>query len=193
MTTVNVAPSAALSLSTASGPAPLTVRLDASQSRDTDGQLVSYTWNFGDGTSQTTAVAYVDHVYTSSGSFSATVSVVDNRGASATNAAQSVTVNLSALHVASIGLRVVSNKLEASVQIVGAAGQPISGATVQGRWSGLITGQASGTTKSNGIAVFVKNVRGKGAVTFTVTSVAGAGFVYDPALNTQSSGSLTLP
>ncbi len=193
VTTVNVAPSAALSLSTASGPAPLTVRLDASQSRDPDGQLVSYTWNFGDGTSQTTAVAYVDHVYTSSGSFSAAVSVIDNRGASATSAAQSVTVNLSVLRVASVGLRLVSNKLEASVQIVGAAGQPISGATVQGRWSGLISGTGSTTTKSNGVAAFVKNVRGKGAVTFTVTSVAGAGFVYDPALNTQSSGSFTLP
>lgn len=54
---------------------------DGSRSHDDDGDLItSYRWTFGDGTSQTTTSATVAHTYASSGSFIATLSVLDSRG-----------------------------------------------------------------------------------------------------------------
>jgi len=58
----------------------LTVSLDASESSDTDGELVSYHWDFGDG--QSGSGQQVNHTYDSSGNFSITLTVTDDLGAS---------------------------------------------------------------------------------------------------------------
>lgn len=42
-------PTAVISASTTSGPAPLTVTFDGSAPSDPDGAIVSYAWQFGDG------------------------------------------------------------------------------------------------------------------------------------------------
>ncbi|HSE41456.1 MAG TPA: PKD domain-containing protein, partial [Acidobacteriota bacterium] len=55
------------------------VSLNASASQDPDGNLVSYSWNFGDGT-QASGVT-TNHEYTSNGTYSVTLSVTDNSGA----------------------------------------------------------------------------------------------------------------
>jgi PKD repeat protein len=57
-------------------------RFDGSQSSDPDGQVVSYAWNFGDGNTGTGIV--VEHHYTATGHYSATLTVTDNRGATGT-------------------------------------------------------------------------------------------------------------
>ena len=59
-------------------------RLDGSGSRDDVG-IVSYKWNFGDGTSQTTSTPTVSHVYTTRGNYSvtATLTVTDAAGLTA--------------------------------------------------------------------------------------------------------------
>lgn len=54
---------------------------DASSSYDPDGSIVSYHWNWGDGTSQTTTTPYAEHWY-SAGNWSVTVTVTDNEGLS---------------------------------------------------------------------------------------------------------------
>lgn len=59
-----------------------------SQSRDRDGSLASQEWDFGDG--QRASGPSVSHVYANVGSFTVTLRVVDNRGAS-----KSATVSLS--------------------------------------------------------------------------------------------------
>src|SRR6185503_1966220 len=87
----NQAPVARLAASPSSGTAPLAVRLDASASSDADGSIVSYRFDFGDGTSagpQSSSVA--NHTY-AAGSWTARVTVTDNQGATAT-ASASVTV-----------------------------------------------------------------------------------------------------
>jgi len=58
----NVAPTARMTLSASSGQAPLAVELSATGSTDSDGTIVSYTWDFGDGGSATTSIA--NHTYT---------------------------------------------------------------------------------------------------------------------------------
>lgn len=62
------------------GNIPLTVNFDASGSTYPEGQIVSYKWDFGDGTDQTIGNAQISHQYTSIGTFTATVTVVASDG-----------------------------------------------------------------------------------------------------------------
>src|SRR5947199_22988 len=54
-------------------------------SSDLGGTVVSYSWDFGDGTSATGAA--VGHIYTAPGSYTATLTVMDDRGARGTDSA----------------------------------------------------------------------------------------------------------
>jgi len=78
----NVAPKAVISATPTSGSAPLTVTFDGSASSDSDGSIASYTWQFGDGSSGSGKT--VSHTYTTEASFTATLQVTDNLGATAT-------------------------------------------------------------------------------------------------------------
>ncbi|WP_028986261.1 S8 family serine peptidase [Thermicanus aegyptius] len=55
---------------------------DASQSRDVDGTIVSYSWDFGDG--GTAGGANVSHRFTAPGTYTVTLTVTDNDGATDT-------------------------------------------------------------------------------------------------------------
>ena len=88
----NLPPAAYFTVTPASGAAPLTVRLDATASHDSDGSIAGFSWNFGDGTATGTGLL-VGHVYQSPGTFTATLTVTDNLGATATHSVQ-VTVSL---------------------------------------------------------------------------------------------------
>jgi len=78
---VNQPPVAALSLSARSGPAPLSVTFDGSGSRDPDGEIVSWAWAFGDGSTGSGRV--VTHRYAGPGHYFPRLTVTDARGASA--------------------------------------------------------------------------------------------------------------
>lgn len=78
----NISPTALFYPSEISGPVPLDVAFNGASSSDDDGTVVSYLWNFGDGSSATGA--YVDHVYTTAGTFTAKLTVTDDNGAQAT-------------------------------------------------------------------------------------------------------------
>jgi glucose/arabinose dehydrogenase len=75
----NQTPFAAASGSPTSGNVPLTVRFDASASTDADGDPLTYDWAFGDGSPNGSGVV-VDHTYTTSGRFTAILTVHDGRG-----------------------------------------------------------------------------------------------------------------
>jgi subtilisin family serine protease len=68
----------------------LTVSFDASGSKDPDGSIVSYAWNFGDGSSGSDVTT--SRTYASAGTYNVTLTVTDNDGATGTKS-QSVTVN----------------------------------------------------------------------------------------------------
>ena len=59
------------------------VSLSADESSDQNGEIVSYEWDFGDGSTGTGV--NVDHVYTRSGEYTATLMVTDNDDLSTTN------------------------------------------------------------------------------------------------------------
>jgi parallel beta-helix repeat protein len=60
------------------------VTFDASLSFDTDGAVSSYGWDFGDGATDTSEVAFVTHAYSAATDYTVTLTVIDNAGASST-------------------------------------------------------------------------------------------------------------
>lgn len=72
-------------------PASLTVRFDASATTDLDGDLLTYAWDFGDGTEGTGVTA--SHQYTESGDFTATLTATDPGGKSGTYKVKVVPAN----------------------------------------------------------------------------------------------------
>ncbi|HEX4945354.1 MAG TPA: glycoside hydrolase family 44 protein [Blastocatellia bacterium] len=77
----NQPPVAAATASPTNGIAPLAVNFNGSGSSDADGAIVSYAWDFGDGT--TGAGVTTSHTYTTAGTFTARLTVTDDKGASA--------------------------------------------------------------------------------------------------------------
>lgn len=72
-------PIAIIAASPTTGECPLTVSFDGSQSSDPDGTIVSFAWNFGDGTTQSGS-ATVTHTFVNPGTFTVTLTVTDNQG-----------------------------------------------------------------------------------------------------------------
>lgn len=59
-----------------SGEAPLDVSFDASDSNDPDGNIDSYIWDFGDGSTGTGEI--ITHTYSSSGTYTVELTITDN-------------------------------------------------------------------------------------------------------------------
>ena len=55
---------------------------NASTSSDLDATIATYAWSFGDGSSETTMSPLVTHVYSTAGSYTATLTVTDDSGCS---------------------------------------------------------------------------------------------------------------
>jgi len=77
----NARPVAAILVSRKSGPVPLTVILDGSDSYDPDGKIRKFSWDCGDGS--TTEGSPAEHTFTEAGSYSVILTVTDSRGAKA--------------------------------------------------------------------------------------------------------------
>ncbi|HSH78432.1 MAG TPA: PQQ-dependent sugar dehydrogenase [Herpetosiphonaceae bacterium] len=88
----NRTPTADVSASPTSGPAPLEVTFNGSGSSDPDGNSLTYLWNFGDGSAEReTTSATTNYRYSAQGTYTASLRVRDSRGA--ISAAATVTIN----------------------------------------------------------------------------------------------------
>ena len=58
-----------------------------SLSYDPDGYIISYSWDFGDGSKETTANPAITHTYAEPGTYNVTLTVTDNNGLSSTTSA----------------------------------------------------------------------------------------------------------
>jgi PKD repeat protein len=194
----NVAPTAVITATPTSGTAPLTVSFSGSGSTDSDGSIVGWSWNFGDGT--TGSGATVSHVYSSAGSYIAVLQVTDSGGLTAVKSTM-ITVGAPpvAVSVADIAMSLTIAKsgtasAKAAVKVVDATGRVISGAVVTGNWSGIVSKTAAtATTSSTGLATFTSPTSSKtarGSFTFTVTKVTANGYSYVPASNLETSDSI---
>ena len=79
---VNQPPMAAFSFSPEGPSANMDVRFDASSAHDDDGQIISYEWDFGDGSAGSGQVAI--HSYLSEGQYTVVLKVTDDDGESTT-------------------------------------------------------------------------------------------------------------
>jgi len=167
--TANVPPVAQASATPTSGIAPLTVTLSSAGSNDPDGSIASYSWNFGDGTANSSSASPA-HVYRNAGSYTAVLTVTDKSGATAT-ANASVTVS--------------ANPLIAPTNLTGTAGR----GSVTLKWSDASTYQTgfyierapSGSNSFVRVGTVAGNVK-----TFTNTVSKGTYLYRVQAYNTTN-------
>ncbi len=176
------------------------VTFDGSGSYDIDGTISDYSWDLGDG--NTASGARTDHTYGEAGTYTVVLTVTDNGGLTATDQAVVIVseVPSNVLHVAGVEMSLkkagINTAGTATVTVVDAAGQLVSGATVYGHWSGATTDMDSGTTNSMGQVTlqsdYVKKAKSGTTFTFTIDRVELAGWSYDPGAS-ETSDSITVP
>ncbi|MBY6210352.1 family 16 glycosylhydrolase [Microbulbifer agarilyticus] len=169
----------------------LACTFDASASSDSDGSIAGYSWDFGDGNSDIGVTA--SNSYAAAGSYTVTLTVTDDQGASDT-ASKVVSVSdgssggeATSLVVSSVvtGTQDAGRGTKsgtATVTVLDDLGNPVSGATVTGDFSGTWSESASAVTDANGVATLVTSGTAKGGVTvnFCVSDVSGT-LAFDPA------------
>ena len=79
----NQSPIASIIASSLSGNSPLTITFDASASYDPDGSIATYTWEFGDGSTDTGITTSHTFTTTTVRTFTVTLTTTDNSGATA--------------------------------------------------------------------------------------------------------------
>ncbi|MBS3765019.1 PKD domain-containing protein [Candidatus Bipolaricaulota bacterium] len=92
----NEQPSASITLDSDTGTAPITLEFSAEESTDPDGNIESYRWEFGDGT--TSRGSMVSHRYDQAGNYTVRLTVTDDRDGKDT-AETSVEINPATYYV----------------------------------------------------------------------------------------------
>ena len=198
----NILPAASTTGTTqVGGMAPSTVKFVGSNSSDTDGIITNYLWDFGDGTNST--LANPTHVYTTPGTYTATLLVTDNSNGTGSYTHAPITVkaisSTKAVNVLSVSVAWVKSTFTtgyfvATIKVGDQNEKPISNAVVSVTSSGLASGTATATTNAQGVVTIKSPVMSStltGTETFTVTNVVLSGYPYDSTKNTVSAGSLS--
>lgn len=165
------------------------------QSYDPDGTIVSWDWDFGD--SNTSTEQHPIHTYASAGTYPVTLTVTDNEGAT-DSVTKDVTVSgpTPEMYVFDISMSIKKKgknyEATAVITIKDTDGNVVPDATVYVTWSGVVSGTGSGITLSDGTVTF-KSAKKKstGPFTITVDNVTHATLNYNPALNNETSDSIT--
>ncbi len=140
----NVPPTAAFSVSTTDGEAPLTVTLDASSSTDSDGTIVEYNWSASDG--QTASSRRVNMTFSNAGTYTISLVVTDNNGLQSTNTAKKA-VTVTAKPVAPVAKLTVSptnGDAPLTVSLNGNGSSDSDGRIVDYAWTASNGQQAAG-------------------------------------------------
>ncbi|MBN9693228.1 MAG: PKD domain-containing protein [Verrucomicrobia bacterium] len=196
---INQPPVASIAVSTSSGTTPLAVMFDGSGSRDLDGDLVAYEWNFGDGSSG--QGTNVQKTFVNPGTYIVTLRVTDDEGA-ANETSTSITatppVTSTVLRIQSITVTSApatgGTILRALVTITTLTGTPVAGVSVTGRWAGVLANNKTKLTDATGQVLIDSKVLTSGSqATFSLTKVALTGYTYDPTQNVVSTVVVTVP
>lgn len=165
----NIAPGADFVADPVSGTSPLTVNFDGSASADVDGTIASYAWNFGNG-QNATGVTPPAATYTFPGTYVATLTVTDNKGATGT-ASQTITVTPppNQSPTGTITATPTTGNAPLLVQLSSAGSADPDGAITGYSWN---FGNGNTSTSPNPSAIY--NTAGVYTVQLTVTDNQGA-------------------
>jgi len=141
------------------------IDFDASGSYDIDGYIVSYSWDFGDG--NTDSGVTVSHSYVDDGEYNVTLTVVDNRGATDSKTATKLVKNRPP--IASLMGYVVSCEKEEIVTFDASPSYDLDGTIVEYSWD---FGDGSTATGVKVSTAYPES--GAYTVTLTVTDDDGA-------------------
>ncbi len=170
----------------------LTCIFDWSGSYDPEGYGLTFGWDFGDGTTgfQCCSPTVVLHTYAAPGSYTATLRVTDNLGATTTTS-RTITLATPFMHVGDIDVAKTTQpglwSATVTISVHDSAHRPRANAVVNAVWS---TGAAdSCTTSAAGTCVLrASQIRPKATLGLTVINVTHGVFVYAPASNHDPDG-----
>ena len=170
----------------------LTCSFNAGGSSDPDGTIANYAWTFGDGT--TGSGVTPSRTYAAVGTYTVTLSVTDNRGATSTQT-RTVTTVAPEMHVGDLERASTNEKgtwtATVTVAVHDSAHAPVANTVVSGFWNSGSTGSCT-TTGTGQCAVSRSGIsKAASSVNFTVTNLARAPFVYRPASNHDVDGDST--
>jgi PKD repeat protein len=184
----NQAPVAISNANVTSGSAPLHVNFDSGGSKDTDGQIVSYQWTFGDGASSNEQNPA--HTYYYAGNYAAKLTVTDDRGATASNTVSVMVTeevggcSMDCVSVDRIAMsyKAGKGKVVGRVWLLDENDNPVTDATVHAQWtlpdgSTLDQYRDSG---SNARAYFAHEANTAGGYTLRVVDVTTETHTFDP-------------
>ncbi|MGY1809659.1 PKD domain-containing protein [Blastococcus sp. SYSU D00669] len=140
----------------------LTVAFDASASTDGDGTVASYAWSFGDGATGTGATA--SHTYGATGTYTAVLTVTDDKGATGSI---SIPVSVVANKAPAAGFS--SAVADRTVRLDGSASTDPDGSVAAYAWD-----FGDGTTGTGATASHTYDADGSYTVRLTVTDDEGA-------------------
>lgn len=141
------------------------VILDGSASRDPDGSITAYAWNFGNGTSGSGATPSA--TYATAGTFNVTLTVTDNGGATH-QASTTVTVTTNTQPPVANAGGPYAGAVNVAINFSGAASRDPDGSVVSYLWN-----FGDGTTASGVTAVHAYTAAGSYTVRLTVTDNDG--------------------
>jgi PKD repeat protein len=144
----NVPPSASFTVNPASGPPSTSFAFNGSPSTDTDGTIVSFAWDFGDGSNETGASP--THTYAGQGVYTVTLTVTDNQGDTGTT---SSSVLVTAPNVAPTARISVTQTANDSFAFGGDTSTDADGAIVSYAWNFGDGATATGISASHRYAV----------------------------------------
>jgi PKD repeat protein len=163
-------------------------------STDSDGTIVSWSWDFGDGNNSTAQTP--SHSYAASGTYTVALTATDDDGASDTSI-QDVTVSEpqadTPVHVGDLSATATGKKrwtALVTIMVHDGSHQAESGVTVSGSWSDVANGNCQ--TDAAGQCTLSRASK-LSSLTFTVDGLSGNGVAYDPLANEEASITIDKP
>jgi len=144
--TTNAAPVASFTATPDRGRFPLVVAFNGAASTDSDGTIATYAWTFGDGKTGTGATA--SNTYAAAGTYTATLTVTDNRGATGTTT-RTITVNPNTPPLASFTATPGAGRAPLVVAFDGTGSSDGDGTIASYQWDFGDGKAATGVTASN--------------------------------------------